>query len=220
MFSKVFPSAVEALEDVEDGNTIMISGFGDPGMPFGLVEALVDIGPKELTLIANNAGAGYEGIAALMNKGLVRKIVCAYPRRVGSVVFEEIYQRGSIELELVPQGTLSERIRAGKAGLGGFYTPTGYGTPIAEGKEIREFSGRQCVLEMPLTADFSLIRAHKADPFGNLIYQASQRNYGPVMAGAARRTVVEVDRVVELGDLSPEVVVTPGIFVDRVVLAV
>lgn len=220
MFSKVFPAAIEAMKGVEDGNTIMISGFGDPGVPFGLVEALVDIGPKELTLIANNAGVGYEGIAALINKGLVRKIVCAYPRRIGSVVFEESYRRGSIELELVPQGTLSEKIRAGKAGLGGFYTPTGYGTPLAEGKETREFNGRQCVLEMPLTADFSLIRAYKADPFGNLIYQASQRNYGPIMAGAARHTVAEVDEVVGLGDLNPEVVVTPGIFVDRVVLAV
>jgi 3-oxoadipate CoA-transferase alpha subunit len=220
VFSKVVKSADEALKDVEDGNTIMISGFGDPGMPFDLVDALFDIGPRELTLVANNAGAGYEGIAALIDKGLVSKIICAYPRRVGSVVFEEMYQRGSIELELVPQGTLSERIRAGKAGLGGFYTPTAYGTPLAEGKEVRKFNERQYVLELPLSADFSLIRACMADPFGNLTYQASQRNYGPVMAGAARHTIAEVDKVVGLGDLNPEVVVTPGIFVDRVVQAI
>lgn len=215
----MFSGAIEALKDVADTNTIMISGFGDPGMPAGLVEALLELAPRELTLIANNAGRGYTGIAALLKKGLVRKIICTYPRREGSVVFEGMFRRGEIELELVPQGTLSERIRAGKAGLGGFYTPTGFGTPLAEGKETREFNGKPCVLEFPITADFSLIRAHQSDPFGNLTYQASQRNYGPVMAGAARRTVVEVDRVVNLGELNPDIVVTPGIFVDRVVQA-
>lgn len=218
MINKFSENAVAALRGIEDGATIMISGFGDPGTPFALVNALIELAPRELTLIANNAGTGYEGIAALMHRGLVRKIICTYPRRTGSVVFEELYRDGRIELELVPQGTLSERIRAAKAGICGFYTPTTFGTVLGQNKETREISGRACVLELPLKADYSLIRAYRADRHGNLIYNAAQRNFGPVMAGAGRRTIAEVDTVVELGELDPEAIVTPGIYVDKVVI--
>lgn len=219
MIDKNCPAAADALRGIKDGDVVMISGFGDPGMPFALVAALADLAPRELTVIANNAGTGHAGIAALLERGMVRKMVCAYPRRLGSVVFEALYASRAVELELVPQGTLSERIRAGKAGIAGFYTPTAAGTLLGAGKELREIDGRPCVLEHPLKADFALIRAHKADRWGNLVYSAAQRNFGPVMAGAARCTVAEVDHTVPLGALSPEAIVTPGIYVDRVVTA-
>jgi 3-oxoadipate CoA-transferase alpha subunit len=217
MINKFVSRAVDALTDVTDGAVILVSGFGDPGMPFGLVDALVELGPRYLTIVSNNAGRALEGVAMLLKRGQVRKMICAYPRRTGSFVFEECYARGEVELELVPQGTLSERIRAAKAGIAGFYTPTAVDTVLAAGKEVRELEGRRCLLEYPLHADFALVRAHLADRWGNLVYQAAQRNFGPVMAGAARRTIAEVDRMVELGELNPEAVVTPGIYVDQVV---
>ncbi|PCE30726.1 3-oxoacid CoA-transferase subunit A [Burkholderia ubonensis] len=217
MINKFVSRAVDALADVTDGAVILVSGFGDPGMPFGLVEALVELGPRNLTIVSNNAGRALEGVAMLLKRGQVSKMICAYPRRTGSFVFEERYARGEVELELVPQGTLSERIRAAKAGIAGFYTPTAVDTVLAAGKEVREINGQRCLLEYPLHADFALIRAHLADRWGNLVYQAAQRNFGPVMAGAARRTIAEVDRMVALGELDPEAVVTPGIYVDQVV---
>jgi 3-oxoadipate CoA-transferase alpha subunit len=217
LINKLVNSAAEALRDVHDGSTVVISGFGDPGTPFALIEALLERAPRELTLVANNAGTGHEGIAALLEKRLVRKIICTYPRRTGSVVFEELYRKGEIELELVPQGTLSERLRSAKAGICGFYTPCTHGTVLAQGKEVRDIGGRQCVLEHPLAADFAFVRAHRADRYGNLVYQAAQRNFGPIMAGSARCTVAEVDHIAAPGEIDPEAVVTPGIFVDRVV---
>lgn len=218
MINKISSSPIDALQGIKDGDTIIISGFGDPGTPFLLLDTLLEIAPKELTLVANNAGTRFEGIAALLQKRMVKKLICTYPRRTGSVVFESLYKSREVELELVPQGTLSERIRSAKAGICGFYTPTTHGTALSAGKETREIGGRHCVLEEPIHADFSLIRAHCADRYGNLTYLAAQRSFGPIMAGAARRTVAEVDRLVAPGQLDPEVIVTPGIFVDRVVI--
>lgn len=219
MINKHVLRAIDALAEVKDGAVILVSGFGDPGMPFTLIAALCETRARELTIVSNNAGRGVEGVALLLQRGQVRKMICAYPRRVGSTVFEELYARGEVELELVPQGTLCERIRAAKAGIAGFYTPTGVDTELEAGRETKEIGGRRCLLEYPIVADIALVRAHVSDRWGNLVYQAAQRNFGPVMAGAARRTIAEVDRTVELGELDPESVVTPGIYIDHVVTA-
>jgi 3-oxoadipate CoA-transferase, alpha subunit len=209
----------EALRSVPDGATVMIGGFGTAGMPLALIEALIEQGARELTVVSNNAGNGSTGLAALLAKGRVRKILCSFPRQPDSHVFDTLYRAGRIELELVPQGNLAERIRAGGAGIGAFYTPTGYGTPLAAGKETRVIDGRPYVLEHAIRADVALVKAWKADRWGNLVYRMAARNFNPVIAAAARRTVAEVDEVVELGGLDPETIVTPGIFVHHVVRA-
>ncbi|TXN32655.1 3-oxoacid CoA-transferase subunit A [Lacisediminihabitans profunda] len=217
MISKVVRSISEALSDIGDGSKIMIGGFGLAGQPGELIDGLIEQGASHLTVINNNAGNGTTGLAALLRNGQVDKIVCSFPRQADSQVFDELYRAGKIELELVPQGNLAERIRAGGAGIGAFYTPTGFGTKLAEGKETRTINGREYVLEYPMVADFALISAFKADRLGNLLYRKTARNFGPIMASAATTTIVQVDDVVALGALDPESVVTPGIFVDRVV---
>jgi 3-oxoadipate CoA-transferase alpha subunit len=200
-----------------DGATIMVSGFGETGVPTQLCEAMVGLGLRDLTVISNNAGYGRGGLAALMATGAVRRIVCSFPISPGSLVFEELYAAGRIELELVPQGTFSERIRAGAAGVGGFFVRTAAGTELAEGKEQREIDGKLHVLEKPLKADFALVKARHGDRWGNLDYHSAARSLGPVMASAARTTIAQVQRIVELGDIHPEHVITPGIFGHRVV---
>jgi 3-oxoadipate CoA-transferase alpha subunit len=217
MINKIVPSAAAAVADVPDGATVMIGGFGTAGMPSELIDALIEQGARGLTIVSNNAGNGDTGLAALLKARRVRKIVCSFPRQVDSWVFDGLFRAGEIELELVPQGNLAERIRAAGAGIGAFFTPTGYGTPLAEGKETRRIGGRDYVLEYPIHADFALIRALRGDRWGNLIYRKTARNFGPIMASAARCTVAQVREVVNLGDLDPESVVTPGIFVHRVV---
>jgi 3-oxoadipate CoA-transferase alpha subunit len=217
MIDKIFPSAAAALADVADGATVMIGGFGTAGLPNELTEALLAQGARELTIVNNNAGNGDTGLAALLAAGRVRKIICSYPRQPDSHHFDRLYRAGKISLELVPQGNLAERIRAAGAGIGGFFTPTGYGTELARGKEVREIAGRMYVLESPIHADFALIKAERGDRWGNLSYRMTARNFGPVMAMAARTTVATVHEVVELGALDPKCVVTPGIFVRRVV---
>ncbi len=200
-----------------DGATVMISGFGLAGHPVALIDALLAQGATDLTIVSNNAGNGDTGLAALLAARRVRTIVCSFPRQVDSWVFDGLYRRGEIELELVPQGNLAERIRAAGAGIPAFYTPTGFGTPLADGKETRVIDGRDVVLEHALHADFALVGALYADRWGNLVYRETARNFGPMMASAAAVTIAQVDRVVPLGDLDPERIVTPGIFVDRVV---
>lgn len=217
MIDKRVASLEAALEGIEDGATVLIGGFGEAGAPNHLVYALIDQGARELTIVNNNAGVGREGLAALLDAGRVRKVICSFPRSRGSVVFEELHKAGRLELEVVPQGTLSERLRAGGAGIAGFYTPTAVGTRLAEGKEVRRFNGREYLLELPIHGELALIRADRADRWGNLTYAKVARNFGPTMATAADLTVVEVREFVELGALDPEHVVTPGIFVDRVV---
>ena len=217
MISKVSPGIREAVAGIENGSTVMIGGFGRAGQPVELIDALIEQGATGLTVVNNNAGNGETGIAALIGAGRVRKVVCSFPRQVDSQIFDAKYRAGEIELELVPQGNLAERIRAAGAGIGGFYTPTGVGTLVAEGKETRTIDGRDYLLEYPLRADYALISAFKADRWGNLIYRKTARNFGPLMAAAAATTIVQVDEVVELGALDPESVVTPGIFVNRVV---
>jgi 3-oxoadipate CoA-transferase alpha subunit len=217
MINKVKTSAAEALADVKDGSTIMIGGFGTAGMPYNLIEALIAQGAKHLTVVANNAGNGNTGLAALLKAGRVRKILCSFPRQTDSWVFDELYRAGKIELEVVPQGNLAERIRAAGAGIGAFYSPTGYGTLLAGNRETRRINGRDYVLEYPIQGDVALIRAHKADRWGNLVYRKTARNFGPIMAMGARTTVAEVSEVVALGALDPEAIVTPGIFVQRIV---
>jgi 3-oxoadipate CoA-transferase alpha subunit len=207
----------EAVRDVTDGSIVLIGGFGGAGQPFALIDALVRQGAVDLTVVSNNAGGGDTGLAALLAAGQVRKVICSFPRQPDSYVFDDLYRAGKIELELVPQGTLAERIRAGGAGIGGFYTRTGVGTLLAEGKEIREIDGLSYLLERPIRGDVALIRAHVADRMGNLVYRKTGRNFGPVMAAAASRSVAEVSAVVATGALDPETVVTPGIYVDRVV---
>jgi 3-oxoadipate CoA-transferase, alpha subunit len=206
-----------AVADVHDGATIMIGGFGNAGMPRALIDALIAHGARDLTIVNNNAGNGDTGLAALLAAGRVRKIICSFPRQTDSHVFDGLYRSGKIELELTPQGNLAERIRAAGAGIGGFFSPTGYGTLLAEGKETRLINGRQYVLESPIHADYALIKALKADRWGNLVYRKAARNFGPIMAMAAKCTIAQVDEVVALGDLDPEVIITPGIFVKRVV---
>jgi len=207
-----------ALEGVTDGATVLVGGFGTAGQPVELIDALIRTGARDLTVVSNNAGNGDHGLAALLAAGQVRKMVCSFPRQSDSWVFDELYRAGKIALEVVPQGNLAERIRAAGAGIGAFFSPTGVGTPLAEGKETRRIDGRDYVLEYPIRGDLALVKAHVADTRGNLVYRKTARNFGPVMATAATTTVVQVDRVVEAGEIDPEVVVTPGIFVDRVVV--
>jgi 3-oxoadipate CoA-transferase alpha subunit len=215
---KQVSSAVEAVSEVRDGAAVMVSGFGESGVPSALVDALIEQGAGELTVISNSAGSGEEGVAALLRAGRVRRVICSYPRSRGSVWFEQRYAEGTVELELVPQGTLSERIRAAAAGVPAFYTRTGVGTELAQGKETRQFGGRDYLLEHALPADVALIRAQRGDRWGNLAYHAVARNYAPTMAAAAALTVAEVaEPVAEPGDLDPELIITPGIYVDRVV---
>jgi 3-oxoadipate CoA-transferase alpha subunit len=208
-----------AVRGIADGSTVLVGGFGPAGQPYALIDALRRTGATDLTVVNNNAGNGTTGLAALLATGQVRKIICSFPRQTDSFVFEELYRAGRIELEVAPQGNLAERIRAAGAGIGAFYTPTGAGTMLAEGKENRVIDGREHVLEFPIHADVALIRAHTADEAGNLVYRKTGRNFGPIMATAARLTVAEVVRVVPVGALDPESVVTPSIFVDRVVIA-
>jgi len=218
VIQKMIPSAAEAVQDIPNGATVLVSGFGDAGLPIYLLDALAEQGAKDLTIISNNAGNSGIGISKLIGLGQVRKMVCSFPRQPESGAFDELYRAGKIELELVPQGTLAERIRAGGAGIGGFYTPTGFGTELAKGKDTRVIDGVNHIYEEAIKADYALIKAHKADRWGNLTYHATGRNFGPVMATAARCTIAQVNEIVELGDLHPEVIVTPGIFVKRVVL--
>lgn len=208
----------EAVADVQDGATVLVSGFGMAGMPVPLLDALIRQGAGDLTVVSNNAGNGDTGLAALLAAGRVRKVVCSFPRQSDSWVFDGLYRAGAVELEVVPQGTLAERLRAAGAGLGGFWCPTGVGTLLAEGKETREIDGRAYVLELPLRGDVALVGAHRADRAGNLVYRKTARNFGPVMATAATTVVAQVGEVVEAGALDPEAVVTPGIYVDRVVV--
>ena len=218
MIDKICPSLQHAVADIQDGATIMIGGFGNAGMPAALIDALIEQGARALTIVNNNAGNGDTGLAALLKAGQVRKIICSYPRQTDSHVFDALYRSGELELELTPQGNLAERIRAAGAGIGGFFSPTGYGTLLAEGKETRLIDGRHHVLESPIHADFAFIKALYGDRWGNLVYRKAARNFGPIMAMAAKCTVAQVDRVVPLGELDPEVIITPGIFVQRVVL--
>jgi len=217
VIDKRVASLADAVEGIEDGATVLVGGFGASGVPVELVHALLDRGTTDLTIVTNNAGSGETDVAALLRERRVRRIVCSYPRSAGSLWFEERWRAGEVELELVPQGTLSERMRAAAAGLGGFFTPTGADTQLAEGKEVRIIDGRRHVFEEPLPGDVALVKAARADRWGNLVYRTAARNFGPTMAAAAALTVVQVDEFVELGELDPEVIVTPGIFVDRVV---
>jgi 3-oxoadipate CoA-transferase alpha subunit len=213
----ICPSAAEAVAGIEDGSTVLVSGFGMAGMPVRLVDALIEQGATDLTVVSNNAGNGDTGLAALLAAGRVRKMVCSFPRQSDSWVFDGLYRGGRIQLEVVPQGTLAERMRAAGAGIGAFFCPTGAGTLLGEGKETREIGGRLQVLEHALPGDVALVGAHVADRMGNVVYRKTARNFGPVMATAARTTIVQVDHLVETGELDPEAVVTPSIFVDRVV---
>ena len=217
MIDKIYPDVEAALAGVPDGATVMIGGFGTAGIPNCLIDGLIAQGAKDLIIVNNNAGNGDTGLAALLKTGRVRKITCSFPRQIDSQVFDALYRSGKLELELVPQGNLAERIRAAGAGIGAFFTPTGYGTELTQGKETREIGGRMYVLEHPIHADFALIKAERADRWGNLSYRMTARNFGPVMASAAKCTVVEVAEIVALGSLDPEAIVTPGIFVQRVV---
>ena len=217
MIDKTFESLERAVADIHDGATVMIGGFGNAGMPSALIDALIAQGARELTIVNNNAGNGDTGLAALLKAKRVRKIICSFPRQADSQHFDALYRAGEIELELTPQGNLAERIRAAGAGIGGFFTPTGYGTLLAEGKETRLIDGRHYVLEAPIHADFALIKALRGDRWGNLVYRKTARNFGPIMAMAAKVAIAQVRDVVALGELDPETIVTPGIFVQRVV---
>jgi 3-oxoadipate CoA-transferase alpha subunit len=217
MIDKIVRSAAAAVADIRDGATVMIGGFGTAGMPAELIDAVIEQGARDLTVVNNNAGNADTGLAALLKTRRVRKIICSFPRQTDSWVFDQLYRAGEIELELVPQGNLAERIRAAGAGIGAFFTPTGYGTLLAEGKETREIDGRHYVLEYPIHADYALIKADRGDRWGNLVYRKTARNFGPIMASAAKCTIAQVREIVELGGLDPEAIVTPGIFVQRVV---
>ena len=217
MIDKTVPDLRTAVAGIQNGATVMIGGFGNAGMPKALIDALIEQGATDLTIVNNNAGNGDTGLAALLAPGRVKKIICSFPRQSDSHVFDALYRAGKIQLELTPQGNLAERIRAAGAGIGGFFSPTGYGTQLAEGKETRLIDGRQYVLESPIHADFALIKALKGDRWGNLVYRKAARNFGPIMASAARCTIAQVDEIVPLGALDPEVIITPGIFVQRVV---
>ncbi|MEU9840306.1 3-oxoacid CoA-transferase subunit A [Actinomadura sp. NPDC048032] len=215
--TEILESVDEAVRGIEDGSTVLVGGFGFAGMPFDLVDGLIRQGAGDLTIVSNNAGNGDVGLAALLKAGRVRKVICSFPRQSDSHVFDGLYRAGKIELEVVPQGNLAERMRAAGAGIGAFYCPTGAGTPLAEGKETRTIDGRVHVLEYPIKGDVALISAHRADTMGNLVYRKTARNFGPVMATAATTTIAQVSGVVPAGDIDPETVVTPGIYVDRVV---
>jgi 3-oxoadipate CoA-transferase alpha subunit len=217
MIDKTVPSLAAAVAGIEDGSTVLVGGFGNAGMPFELIDALLAQGARELTVVSNNAGNADQGLALLIRERRVRRILCSFPRQVDSWHFDALYRAGEIELELVPQGNLAERMRAAGAGIGAFFTPTAYGTQLAEGKETRVIDGRHCVLEHPIRGDYALIKALRGDRWGNLVYRKTARNFGPVMATAAKCTIVQVDEIVPLGAIDPEVVVTPGIFVHRVV---
>lgn len=217
MIDRTVDSLEAAVADVFDGATVLIGGFGGVGVPAELIDALIAQGARDLTVVNNNAGNAEEGVAALLKARRVRKIICSFPRQADSWVFDGLYRSGELELELVPQGTLAERIRAAGAGIGAFYCPTAFGTPLAEGKEMREIDGRGHVLEYALHADFALVKAKRADRWGNLVYSKTARNFNPVMAAAARCTIAQVDEIVPLGELDPEAIVTPGIYVRRVV---
>ena len=217
MINKIFPSVEAALAGIADGSTIMIGGFGGAGQPAELIDGLIAQGAKDLVIVNNNAGNADYGLAALLKTGRVRKIICSFPRQADSHVFDGLYRAGKIELELVPQGNLAERIRAAGAGIGAFFTPTGYGTPLAEGKEQREIDGKMYVLEMPIHADVALIKAERGDRWGNLTYRKTARNFGPIMAAAAKLSIASVHEIVPLGELDPEAVVTQGLYVQRVV---
>lgn len=217
MINKQVTSLSEAVSEIYDGATVMIGGFGEAGSPIELIHALIDHGAKDLTLVSNNTGSGQVGLAALIANRQVKKIICSFPRTANSTVFPELYNAGEIELELVPQGTLAERIRAGGAGIPAFYVPASVNTPLAEGKESRFFDDQEYVLEQGIKADFSLVKAETADRYGNLLYHATARNFGPIMCTAANITIVQVKNIVDAGQIDPEVVVTPGIFIKKVV---
>jgi len=217
MINKIVKSAAEAVADIFDGAVVMIGGFGEAGSPIELIHALIDRGAKGLTVVSNNTGSGHVGLAALIENKQVAKMICSFPRSANSKVFPELYRRGEIELELVPQGTLAERIRAGGAGIPAFFTPTSVATPLADGKEVRLFNDQAFVMEYAIKADFSLVKCRAADRYGNLVYNKTARNFGPIMCTAAETTIVQAKKIVELGDIDPEQVVTPGIFVKRVV---
>ncbi len=217
MINKLYDSAASAVADIFDGATVLIGGFGEAGSPIELIHALIDQGARELTVVNNNTGSGHVGLAALIENGRVAKMICSFPRTANSTVFPDLYSKNKIELELVPQGTLAERIRAGGAGIPAFFTATSVGTQLAEGKELRRFNGREYVLEHALTADFALIKCRSADRLGNLIYNKTARNFSPVMATAAQTTIVQADEYVPEGKLEPESIVTPAIYVDRIV---
>jgi 3-oxoadipate CoA-transferase alpha subunit len=218
MINKIVQTMAEAMAGIKDGSTVLVGGFGNVGQPNHLIDALCEQGAKDLTVVANNAGTGREtGLAKLMGAGRVRRIVCSFPRSAGSVVFEELHSAGKLELELVAQGTLAERIRAGGAGIPAFFTPTAYGTVLAEGKEVREYDGRMYILERAIRAELALVEAWQADRWGNLTYRTSARNFNPVMATAAELTVVQTQHIVELGALTPDSIHTPSVYVDRVI---
>jgi 3-oxoadipate CoA-transferase, alpha subunit len=217
MINKIIGSVKEAVADIFDGAIVMISGFGEAGSPIELIHALIDHGARDLTVVSNNTGSGHVGLAALIANRQVKKMICSFPRTANSKVFPELYHNGEIELELVPQGTLAERIRAGGAGIPAFYTPASVNTPLAEGKEIRVFNGHTYVLEYGIRADFSLVKCRIADRYGNLLYNKTARNFGPIMCTAANTTIVQAKEIAELGEIDPECVITPGIFVQRVV---
>jgi len=217
VIDKIAESVAAALADVRDGSTVLIGGFGTAGIPGELIDGLIAQGARDLTVVNNNAGNGDTGLAALLATGRVRKIICSFPRQVDSHVFDGLYRSGKIELEIVPQGNLAERMRAAGAGIGAFFCPTAYGTELAKGKETREINGKHYVLEYPIQGDVALIKAERGDRWGNLTYRMSARNFGPVMAMAARRTIASVHEIAELGTLEPEAIVTPGIFVSKIV---
>lgn len=217
MINKISDSISDCLSTIQDGATILIGGFGTSGIPNELIDGLIAQGARDLTVVNNNAGNGDAGLAALLATGRVRKIICSFPRQADSWVFDDLYRQGKIELELTPQGNLAERMRAAAAGIGAFFSPTGYGTELAKGKETREINGRQYVLEYPIQGDVALIKAEKGDRWGNLTYRKAARNFGPVMAAAAHFTVATVHEIVELGQLDPEAIVTPGIYVNKLI---
>lgn len=217
MINKIARSVADALSDVRDGSTVLVGGFGTAGIPMELIDGLIEQGAKDLTVVNNNAGNGETGLAALLKTGRVRKIICSFPRQVDSQIFDGLYRSGRVELELVPQGNLAERIRAAGAGIGAFFCPTSYGTELAGNRETREINGKQYVLEYPIQGDVALIKAERGDRWGNLTYRMSARNFGPVMAMASKRTIATVHEIAELGALDPESIVTPGIFVHQVV---
>jgi 3-oxoadipate CoA-transferase alpha subunit len=217
MINKIAPSVEAALAGLQDGATVLVGGFGTAGIPNELIDGLIAQGARDLVIVNNNAGNGESGLAALLKAGRVRKVICSFPRQADSHIFDGLYRSGQIELELTPQGNLAERIRAAGAGIGAFFSPTGYGTELAKGKETREIKGKMYVLEMPIHGDLALIRAERGDRWGNLMYRKAARNFGPVMATAARKTVATVHEIAELGQMDPEHIVTPGIFVTHIV---